>query len=216
MAAPLARQRGRSGGPARGHRWFAACYDPLMCWAERWLLRPIRQRVAGEARGRVLEVGAGTGANFPYYSPGVDRVVATEPDPFMLRRAIPRARAARAPMSLCRAAAEALPFREGSFDTVVVTLVLCSVSDQAQGLAEARRVLRPGGSLRFLEHVRGEGRLGRLQDLLTPLWSRLGAGCRPNRRTEEAIRAAGFRLQEVEHRPGSLTPLIIGAAETPA
>lgn len=202
-------------GKHRGHPWFAALYNPLTWPAERGLLGPIRRRLAGSASGRVLEVGVGTGANLPYYGPAAGLVVAVEPDPFMLRRAARRARALRAAARLCQAEAEALPFADGTFDTVVVSLVLCSVGDQAAALAEARRVLRPGGTLRFLEHVRHEGWLGRLQDLVTPIWRRAGAGCHPNRRTEQAIRGAGFRIETIERRPAGLTPLLLGEATTP-
>lgn len=199
----------------RGHRWFAALYDPLTWWAERRVLPPIRRRLAGEATGRVLEVGPGTGANFPYYPPTAGPVVAAEPDPCMLRRAVRRARGSERRILLCQAEAEALPFIAGAFEAVVVTLVLCSVGDQDRALAEARRVLRPGGTLRFLEHVRGAGRVGRLQDLVTPVWRRVGAGCHPNRRTEQAIAAAGFRTQELERQQRGITPLIVGVASAP-
>jgi ubiquinone/menaquinone biosynthesis C-methylase UbiE len=159
----------------------------------------------------VLEIGAGTGANFRYYQ-AAQRVVATEPDPFMLRRAAQRARAARCPIRLCQCYAEALPFPDRAFDTVVSTLVLCSVVDPARSLAEIKRVLRPSGTFRFIEHVRGHGMLGWVQDSVTPVWRRVGAGCHPNRRTAESIAAAGFAIVELEERPLAVTPLIIGVA----
>ncbi len=159
----------------------------------------------------MLEIGAGTGANFPYYRVA-QKVVATEPDPFMLRRATKRARTARRQIALCQCCSEALPFPARAFDTVVSTLVLCSVVDPAGSLAEIKRVLRPSGTFRFIEHVRGHGILGWLQDCVTPVWRWVGAGCHPNRRTAESITAAGFEIVELEERPLALTPLIIGVA----
>lgn len=198
----------------KGHRWFAATYDLLLRGAERRVLSRLRPLVAGEATGRVLEIGAGTGANFPHYR-RASEVVATEPDPYMLRRARARAAALGGAIRLGRAPVEALPFSDASFDAVVSTLVLCSVEDQARALAEVRRVLKPRGELRFIEHVRGDGRLGRLHDLLTPLWRRLGGGCRPNRRTAEQIAAAGFELVELRRRALPLMPLVVGVARRP-
>jgi ubiquinone/menaquinone biosynthesis C-methylase UbiE len=151
----------------RGHRWFAAIYDLVNRSAERRVLGPVRRSLLDEATGLVLEIGAGTGANLPYYR-AADRVIAAEPDPFMLRRARRRAAAAPRPVVLVQCAAEALPVRDGAVDQVVAALVLCSVEDEARALAEARRALRPGGALRFMEHVRAGGHLGRLQDALTP------------------------------------------------
>lgn len=207
----------RSGGTTardQGHPWFAAVYDLLNRGLERGLLRRLRPSVVGEARGRVLEIGVGTGASFPYYRrAAVERLVATDPDPHMLRRAERRAQQLDLPVALQQAPAEALPFADASFDTVVSTLVLCTVADPALALAEARRVLKPGGTLRFIEHVRAEGRLGRLQDLATPLWRRAAAGCHPNRRTARSIEAAGFDIAKVgvERITGGV-PLIVGTA----
>lgn len=196
----------------RGHRWHAVIYDLIMRPAERALLGPLRQRLAGQATGRVLEIGAGTGANFPYYA-AAESVIAIEPDPFMLKRARQRARGLERTTQLVAAQAEALPFREASFDTAVVTLVLCSVSDVDQSVAETRRVLKPSGTLLFIEHVRAEGWLGQVQDLLAPLWIGLGAGCHPNRCTDERIRAGGFSIAQLERRPAGPTPLVAGLAQ---
>ncbi len=196
----------------KGHRWFAAVYDLATGRFEAKLLGRLRAWVAGEAVGRVLEVGVGTGANFPYYPEGLS-VVAVDPDPFMLARARKRAgRLGRDP-DLIRAAAEALPFADGSFDTVVATLVFCSVLDPDRALAEVRRVLRPGGTFRFIEHVRaGGGLLGRLQDTATPVWRRVAGGCHLNRQTVEAIKGAGFELVRLEWHPLLFTPLAAGVA----
>lgn len=197
----------------RGHPWFAATYDFLSRWEESENLRRFRSLVAGEATGRVLEIGVGTGANLPYYR-RAEQIVAIEPDPFMLRRARKRAKGLGLDVSFHQAAAEALPFADSSFDTVVVTLVFCSVFDQDQALAEAKRVLRPGGDLRFIEHVRSEDRLvGRAQDLLTPLWKKMGAGCHLNRGTWASIEAAGFEIEELhQDGPSSFVPIVVGSA----
>jgi ubiquinone/menaquinone biosynthesis C-methylase UbiE len=197
----------------RGHRWFAATYDPLNWWGERALLRRLRPLVVGRATGRVLEIGVGTGANFPYYREA-ESVVATDPDPFMLRRAQNRAREMGLAIEFYQCPAEALPFSDASFDTVVSALTLCTVGDPARSLAEVRRVLKPGGAFRFLEHVRAEGRvMALLQDRLTPLWRWLGAGCHLNRRSAASIQAAGFEIVEMERQKVPLTPMIIGVAQ---
>ena len=198
----------------KGHRWFAATYDILTRWSERKLLSQLRAGTAAEATGTVLEVGAGTGANLPYYKRDrVGKIVATEPDPYMLRRAERRARELGVSVEFHRCSAEALPFGEASFDTVVATLVFCSVDDPARALAEVKRVLKPGGAFRFIEHVRAEGGSGgRLQDILTPVWKRIGAGCHLNRRTAASIEAAGFEIVGLEHRQTPLMPIIFGWA----
>lgn len=165
--------------------------------SERRLIGPIRRRLLGDIRGRILEVGAGTGASFQYYSPEA-RVVAIEPDPFMLQRAQRRAEElGTSNIELRQASAEKLPFEDASFDNVVSTLVLCTVGDQAAALAEARRVLRPGGALCFIEHVRNDSSRfwGTTQDVIRPVWGLFSAGCHPNRRTLQAIRDAGFTIE---------------------
>lgn len=184
---------------ASGHRWFAAIYDRMMASAERSFMKDERRHIAGGAKGRVLEIGAGTGANFAYYADGVTSLAATEPDPFMARRAREKAASARLEVDFREAPVEALPFEDGSFDTVVCTFVLCSVRSPAQALTEIRRVLRPGGELRFYEHVRYEGRVSAFwQDVATPLWLWFGAGCHPNRDTARAISEAGFAIEEIK------------------
>jgi ubiquinone/menaquinone biosynthesis C-methylase UbiE len=145
----------------------------------------------------VLDVGAGTGANLPYFR-RADRVIATEPDRRMRHQLAARIPAAPCPVELLDAPAESLPHADCSLDAVVFTCVLCSVSDLDRALAEARRVLKPGGTLAALEHVRGTGDLARWQDRITPLWARLIAGCHPNRDTESAIQNAGFTIHEAE------------------
>lgn len=199
----------------QGHRWFAAWYDRLSAANERRLGNKIRPRLMGEAHGRVLEVGAGTGASFSYY-PSDAQVVATEPDPYMLARARKRLEELDSGnVELRPAPAEQLPFDDASFDHVITSLVLCTVRDQPKALAEARRVLKPGGTLRFLEHVRNdESRFwGTVQDGIAPIWRWVGAGCNPNRRTREAIEQAGFAIDWLERVPiGPGTYAIYGAA----
>ncbi|HEV8635333.1 MAG TPA: class I SAM-dependent methyltransferase [Chloroflexota bacterium] len=198
--------------PTKGHPWFAAFYDLLSRGEEERIVAPLRRWVVGEATGRVLEIGAGTGLSFPYYRRDV-QLVATEPGPYMLRRARRRAAALGLPVEFHAAPAEALPLPDASFDAVVCTLVLCTVADPVRALGEVRRVLKPEGTFRFIEHVRGHGWLGRAHDLVTPVWRRIGAGCHPNRRTGETIEAAGFRtvrLEEGRLPPG--LPLIAGTA----
>lgn len=183
------------------HPLFAAVYDRLADAAERRFMADVRARLAGPARGRVLELGAGTGLTFAHYGAGVREVVAVEPDLHMLRRAAPRAAAEAGRVRLVRAGAERLPLADASVDTVVACLVLCSVADPAAALGEALRVLRPGGTLRLWEHVRSRAPAGAAaQRALTPLWRRVAGGCHPARDTLAAVRAAGFRLERVSPR----------------
>ncbi len=181
----------------RGHPIFAAVYDAMNRPLERQLFGQRRARLLADLTGTVLDVGAGTGANLRYFR-HANLVVAAEPDPAMRARLARKLSEASVPVEIAAAPAEDLPYPAGSFDTVVATLVLCTVADPARALAEIRRVLVPGGSLVVLEHVRGEGRLATWQDRLTPLWSRLAAGCHPNRDTRAAIERAGFGFRHVE------------------
>jgi ubiquinone/menaquinone biosynthesis C-methylase UbiE len=195
----------------KGHRWFAAVYDLLSAWEEARVLKPSRLRILGDAAGRVLEIGAGTGASFPYYK-AAERIVATEPDPFMLVRAQRRLKHGRHSIALVQCQAESLPFADASFDTVISTLVLCTVENLDRSLSEIDRVLKSGGDLRFIEHVRFDDARGRLQDAVAPVWRRVGAGCHPNRRTAEALRAGGFEIVELQEYITPVMPLIIGVA----
>jgi ubiquinone/menaquinone biosynthesis C-methylase UbiE len=202
------------------HRVFAAVYDLAGRRAERGPLGARRRELLHEASGRVLEIGAGTGANLPHY-PAIDELVLAEPDAAMRRRIGPRTEGIAFPVEVIDAAAEQLPLPDASVDTVVTTLVLCSVADPARALAEARRVLRPGGRLLFLEHVRAPGRWGRWQDRVTPVWRPLCAGCHPNRDSVGAIRRAGFavtalrRVDDVPTLPPA-RPIVAGVAQAPA
>ena len=203
----------------KGHPIFAAVYDRLTRSAERKFLGAHRAWLAARATGRVLDLGAGTGANFPYIAPGAE-IVAAEPDPYMRERGRQRARTLGLAVTFLPDAAESISLEVASVDTVLATLVLCTVDDPARALAEIRRVLRPDGRLLFLEHVRlAHPFWGRVQDAVTPLWKALCAGCHPNRDTVAAIRRAGFALVELDRYafgpiPGHL--LLRGVARLPS
>lgn len=191
-----------------GHRWFAFIYDRLIASGEHGYMRRVRREIAGGARGRVLELGAGTGLSFPYYDSRAERVIATEPDAHMLRRAQRRLKYTARPIELQQAWAEQLPFLDASFDTVVSTLVMCTTRDLLRALSEVRRVLKPSGELRIYEHVRYDHAFGAFwQDLVTPAWRWLGAGCHPNRDIAGRVREAGFEFQWLElTKPDLLIP----------
>ncbi len=204
-------------GPVR-HPVFAFFYDLLAASTEEWEGR-YREEVCGAASGRVLELGAGTGMNFRHYREA-RQVVAAEPEPNMLRRAAGRAREAMAPVDLVRSSGESLPFPDASFDTVTCTLVLCSVSDPSLVLGEARRVLKPGGELRFYEHVRSpEPRMATWQDRLERPWGFFAGGCHPNRQTLSTLSSLGFsgryRMFDPPMAGGRFLPHVVGTARAP-
>jgi ubiquinone/menaquinone biosynthesis C-methylase UbiE len=172
-------------------------YDLLAGRAERQGLGERRRLLLGELEGAVVEIGSGTGASLPHYA-RASRVVAIEPDESMAKRLPAKIAEAQVPVDVVRARAEDLPFPDESFDAAVAAFVLCSVEDPQAVLAEARRVLRPGGKLVLLEHVRGEGRVGRWQDRLTPLHRRMAGNCHLNRHTGDTVRAAGFDVSGIE------------------
>lgn len=194
-----------------GHRTFAAVWD----WASKHeppREKQARRRTLSQVRGDVLEIGVGVGTNWEYLPPDVN-YVAIDPDPYMLQRARKHAAEQGRDLDIRQAPAEDLPFRDDSFDTVVTTLTLCSVEDLEKSFAEVRRVLRPGGEFRFWEHVRPEGRIpGKLADLITPAWRRVGAGCHPNRRTVQELESAGFELTELRRFKSGVVPMVMGSA----
>jgi ubiquinone/menaquinone biosynthesis C-methylase UbiE len=174
----------------RGVEQIPWLYDAICAVAEWRGLDRWRRWVAGSARGQTLDLGCGTGRNLPLLEGA--RAVGLDPSLAALRRA--RRRAAGIP--LVQARAEALPFRDAAFDTVVSGLVLCSVADPSRALAEVRRVLRPDGTLRVLEHVRSTvAWRARLQDALQPAWTWVAGGCHPNRDTERSVEASGFTIE---------------------
>jgi ubiquinone/menaquinone biosynthesis C-methylase UbiE len=199
---------------------LAAGYDRMSRKSEEAGVRALRQSLLADATGRVLEIGAGTGANLPHYTGRIESLVVTEPEPPMLRR-LQRAAGEHRPLAqVLRAPAEDLPFEDDSFDVVVSTLVLCGVDDQPRALREARRVLRPGGRLLFLEHVRSDDAgLARFQDRMNWL-NNLVVGCDCNRPTLATIEAQGFAVSRIERTtmpeaPKFVRPLIVGTATSP-
>ncbi len=180
-------------------------YDRGMALLERLWLRQLRARLLPQARGKVLEIGVGTGANFPFYPPAIC-LTAVDESAKMLGAAVHRASALNRRVDFSQGNAERLAFRTGSFDVVVGSLVLCSVVDLARALSEIRRVLRiPGGRLFLLEHMRPRYfPLDRLADLLNVPWYALNGRCHLNRNTEAAVVGAGFRILQAESRLGGL------------
>lgn len=163
-------------------------------------LRAYRERTVADATGRVLEIGAGSGLNLPLYGFAARSIVAVEPSPQLIRLAARRAVMAKVPIEFVEGSAEALPLADASIDTVVTTWTLCSIPDVARALREARRALRPGGALLFVEHGRApEPGVRRWQDRLDPLWSRLAGGCHLNRPIDQLLREAGFRLDQLDN-----------------
>jgi ubiquinone/menaquinone biosynthesis C-methylase UbiE len=165
-------------------------YDLVGRGVEKGELGAQRHELLSGLEGTVLELGAGTGNNLAHYE-RASRVVAVEPDASMASRLRKRLQEASAPVEIVHSSADSLPFEDAAFDTAVITFVLCSVQDQGTVLREVRRVLGPGGRLVLLEHVRGEGRLARWQDRITPLHRKLG-NCHLNRETKKEVAAAGF------------------------
>jgi ubiquinone/menaquinone biosynthesis C-methylase UbiE len=203
-------------------RIFAAMYDSFMSKTERELLGDLRRRQLSVAHGDVLEIGAGTGANVPAYGTDVRTLTLTEPQQPMLKRLQRRvdATALPIPVTVLRAPAEDLPFDDDTFDTVVSTLVLCGTTDQQLALRQICRVLRPGGNLLFVEHVRyDDPRRARHQDRMNWL-NRLVACCDCNRPTLSSIRDAGFATNDVQelampHAPSFVGPVLAGTATAP-
>ena len=178
-------------------RPFAAIYDKLMGGSERRWLGDARRQLLVGLQGYVLEVGAGTGANFPFYPPQAT-VVATEPSQHMLRRAAEKAAAAQAHIETKLADAQDLPFPDRTFDAVVATLVFCTVPDPLKALNEARRVAKPGAPVLMIEHVHAETPVKRLLlSAWTPAQQVIGQGCHLNRETPKSVTSAGLHLEEV-------------------
>jgi SAM-dependent methyltransferase len=198
--------------PRPRHRWYARAYDRFIEPSGRKQMDPLRRFAAGGARGRVLEIGAGSGYDWQH----IERLELAEPDPFMLQLMQPKLDAlpaeARAKVRAQEAPAESLPFGDGEFDCAVVSLVLCSVADVPASLAELRRVLKPVSEVRLIEHVQAQGRWATVQKYIQPFYGLVSGECRLSRRTEEAVRNAGFELEvtQRENLGGPLWPGFVG------
>jgi ubiquinone/menaquinone biosynthesis C-methylase UbiE len=196
----------------------AFIYDPSLALGERRGMAARRRALLAEARGRVLELGAGTGLNLAHYPADVATLVVSEPDAAMRARLARRVARARPPARVVEASAEALPFADATFDTVVSTMVLCTVQDVGAALAEIRRVLAPGGRLLLIEHVRASSpRLVRWQDRLAGAWGAFAEGCRCNQPTVELLEAAGLHVEQLacerwRGMPALVRPLVVGTA----
>jgi ubiquinone/menaquinone biosynthesis C-methylase UbiE len=205
---------------AGSHAWarlFAAMYDPFLWIGERAGMRRYRHDILTLARGRTLEIGSGTGLNLVHYPDDLDGLVLAEPDPSMRKRLDGAVRRSERTAQVIDAGAEQLPFGDATIDTVVSTLVLCTVDAPDLALHEIERVLRPGGQLLFIEHVRSDSPpLARWQDRLAKPWQRFAEGCRCNRATLELMDACGFRLDmhpaAWRAMPPIIRPLVVGRA----
>jgi ubiquinone/menaquinone biosynthesis C-methylase UbiE len=203
----------------RDHPAFAVFYAGLARAAERGSLARLRRKALAPARGRLLIVGAGQGHDLAHLPPAVESVVALEPDSAMRRWGDNRVRRSAVPASYVAGTAERLPLRDGSIDTVLCTLVLCSVDDVDAAAAEFRRVLRPDGQLLVLEHVRATSRprLAAVQNRMDPVWGRFSGGCHINRDPVAALQRAGFDTSGVLDRHLAkfmpvLDPAVLGVA----
>jgi ubiquinone/menaquinone biosynthesis C-methylase UbiE len=194
------------------HSIFAAMYERFSRGgAEGRFMEPLRKEIIGQAKGIVLEIGAGNGLNFVSYNPEqVERVEAIEPDSAMLRYARERLKTAHVPIILTQAPVEALPFADEMFDSAVATLVFCSVTDPMRGLNEIRRVLKPGGILLLIEHVRAQGAFAQqLQNVITPVTRRLAGNCHWNRDTERSVINADFEIENRRDAGGGVQHIVV-------
>lgn len=212
------REKPERSGAIDGHPIFAAAYDRLGGVGERFL-REHRAYLAWDLGGSVLDLGAGTGGMFPFLADAIAgnpdlSVHGIEPDPHMKRRAERAASEEGLDVDLDLARAESLPYSDRSFDTVIAAVVFCTIAEPDRALREVHRVLKPGGELRFLEHVRADGPLGRVQDLLAPAWKVVGAGCHLNRDTRTLLIESPLETIEIERfgAPPPATPLLRGTA----
>jgi len=208
---------------AVNHPIFARFFERLSEKEERLGQAEHRRQLLAGLSGGVIEVGAGNGLNFKSYPAEVTHVLAVEPEPYLRERAREAAAGAPVPIEVVDGVADRLPASGASFDVGVASLVLCSVPDQGAAIAELFRVIRPGGELRFYEHVRGDGeRLARFQDAATFVWPTFAGGCHPNRDTAAAIAAAGFSIESCRRFPfrpcffcAPVAPRILGGARRP-
>jgi SAM-dependent methyltransferase len=202
-------------------RVFAGLYDRMLKGTEENGLGAMRSELLADARGRVIEIGAGTGVNLNLYGGGVEDLTLVEPDPHMgakLRRRLQERSESPIPAQLVAAPAESLPFADDTFDTAVAMLVLCTIPDSVAAIDELSRVLKPGGRLLFIEHVRATNpSMSRRQDRFETPWRFVADGCHCNRDTEATLRASSFDLETIDHgrmpkAPPIVRPLIRGTA----
>jgi len=201
-----------------GSRLSARLYEPVLWLGEKTGFRRWRHKVVAQVSGSVLELGAGTGLNLGHYPCGLERLVLVEPDVHKAKLLAAKPRPPGVSAEIVRAPGELLPFEDDSFDTVVETLVLCTVADPEATAAEIRRVLKPDGRFLFMEHVRSDKpRLGRLQDRLEGPWKKFADGCHCNRRTVPMLKASGFEVEVVAEQdkfpmPPVVRPIVSGVA----
>ena len=206
-----------SGGATAWSRVFATIYDPVLWLSERRILRARRSELLAQARGLTVELGAGTGLNLRHYPPSLEQLVLAEPEAAMRARLEHRVEEAERPASVIDAPAEELPFADGTVDTVVSTLVLCTVDSPETAMREIARVLAPDGQLLFIEHVRAGSRIRSYwQDRLEAPWKAFAGGCRCNRATLTLMAESGFDIDVSEASwrgmPSIVKPLVYGRA----
>ena len=195
------------------HPVFAAIYDPTTWLAERTILRPHREYLVEDLGGQVLDLGAGTGAMFPYFAESIDTnrsadLHAIDPDPHMRKRAQNRADELGLEIDIQSARAEALPYADDSFDIVIASMVFCTIPDVETAVSEVVRVLKPGGEFRFLEHVAADGWQSRLQKAIAPIWRKIAGGCHLTRRTPEMfVRPQSLDVIEIKRLPTGIPPV---------
>lgn len=179
-------------------KWFPSIYDRVMQPIERSSFKQIRTELVGKAKRRVLEIGSGTGINFPYYK-SVSQVDAIEPNPLMSKRAMQRTTKSNFPIQSYLVTAEELPFANDTFDSVVATLVFCTIPDPVIAIQEIKRVSKPDAKLLFFEHVRMNQKwLGKVQDLLTPTWKKICDGCHLNRNTLDLLLQEDISVKKID------------------
>lgn len=179
-------------------KWFPSIYDVAMKPLEQTTFKKIREELISKAEGRVLEIGSGTGVNFPYYK-NATHVDAVEPNSLMVKKSLSRKKQTKVPIKTYLLKAEKLPFPDDTFDSVVGTLVFCTISDPLKALREIRRVSKPKANLLFFEHVRmNQTFLGKTQDILTPFWRNICDGCHLNRNTLELFGQAHISIKKVD------------------
>ncbi|WP_347549914.1 class I SAM-dependent methyltransferase [Pseudalkalibacillus hwajinpoensis] len=178
--------------------WFPILYDSVMAPFEKYRFRKIRENLVTRSQGRVLEIGSGTGVNFPLYN-GVLQVDAIEPNPLMRKQSQSKLEQAKVPIYVYGAEAEKLPFENNTFDSVVATLVFCTIPHPAQAIKEIQRVCKPNASLLLFEHIKmHQPVLGKTQEIVTPIWKKICDGCHLNRDTLQLLNQSNMRINKVE------------------